>query len=85
MDIVRITFNESGDPLYGLYVDGKYIIGGDYYHDKAEYKIEGFLAGLRYANVQFDYRECICIDDEINQSCADCADIPETLNFEIHG
>ena len=39
------------------------LVKGDYYHDKIFEKIEGFLEGLDYARVEYDFDDCnICID-----------------------
>lgn len=42
----------DGDPVTELWEGKKRITRGDYYHDKIDQYIDGFLDGLRYMNVQ---------------------------------
>lgn len=54
IDIVRI--NPEGDGVTALYIDGGMHIYGDYYHDKIDNWVEGFLAGLRRADADVSVR-----------------------------
>jgi hypothetical protein len=40
-----------------LYIDGKLHTSGDYYHDKIDDWINGFIAGLEFAEVKFELDE----------------------------
>jgi len=46
----------GGDGITALYIDGKLYAYGDYYHDKIDDFIRGFVDGLSYAKIEFDYK-----------------------------
>ncbi len=48
LTIVDLTGN--GDGIHALYINGKLHHYGDYYHDKIEIWIKGFIDGLKYIN-----------------------------------
>lgn len=64
---------EDEAALYSKTYD-KIILRGDYYHDKIEEKIEGFLLGLQYAG--FDV---ISTSEQINES----SDLFKRCNFYV--
>lgn len=39
---------------------------GDYYHDKIEQMISGFLEGLEFAGCTYEVRETIQMNDDIS-------------------
>lgn len=47
MKIDIVDFSGGGEASTALYVDGKYLFGGDCYHDKIDDYVEGFLAGVK--------------------------------------
>ena len=49
MQIDIVSFCDGGEEVTALYVDGNLYVYGDYYHDKIDSWIEGFLGGLRHA------------------------------------
>jgi hypothetical protein len=53
MKFTIVVFNWEGDGVTALYVNGKYHIHGDYYHNKIGDWIDGFLAGLKFAKQEF--------------------------------
>lgn len=46
MKIVIVHINPAGDGVTAMYIDGKLRIEGDYYHDKIDHWIDGYLEGL---------------------------------------
>jgi hypothetical protein len=51
------------DGVTALYIDDKLIMYGDYYHDKIDDCIRGFVAGLRFANVECSF-DTVSLDSE---------------------
>lgn len=43
----------GGDPYEILYVDGKVVVAGDYYHNKISAQIGGFLSALRFTGTAY--------------------------------
>lgn len=54
MKIDIVKFNPEGDGVTAVYIDGKLHTHGDYYHDKIDNWVEGFIDGLKFAEVSFD-------------------------------
>ncbi len=52
-----VSFNPEGDGVTALYINGKYHSHGDYYHDKIDHWINGFIAGLTHAGVSVERME----------------------------
>lgn len=50
MKFTVVKFNPEGDGVTALYIDGKLHIHGDYYHNKIDEWIDGFLAGSKHLN-----------------------------------
>lgn len=48
MELVIVDFSGGGDGITALYIDGKLHFYGDYYHNKINEKIEGFIDGVSY-------------------------------------
>lgn len=46
-----VNIHPEGDGMTALYLDGELFRTGDYYHDKIDDWIEGFIAGLEYGEV----------------------------------
>lgn len=44
----------SGDYNTEMYIDGKYVVGGDYYHDKISVLIQGWLDAFDHLSVAYD-------------------------------
>lgn len=45
--LTRVAFNPEGDGITALYMGDRLHMSGDYYHDKIDDKIEGFLNGVK--------------------------------------
>lgn len=52
MRLCRVSFAYESDGVTALYIDGKLHTHGDYYHDKIDDWINGFIEGLKYAGQQ---------------------------------
>lgn len=50
MKFTVVKFNYEGDGVTALYIDGKLHTHGDYYHNKIDEWIDGFLAGIKHLN-----------------------------------
>ena len=46
MEIDVVHINPEGDGVTALYVDGALYKYGDYYHDKIDFWVEGFIDGV---------------------------------------
>lgn len=57
-DVVKITvvdFTGGGDGSHACYVDGLLEFYGDYYHNKIEDTINGFIRGLKWFKKNYVY------------------------------
>lgn len=57
-DVVKVTivdFTGGGDGVHACYVDGILELYGDYYHDKIEDTIKGFVLGLKWIKKNYVY------------------------------
>jgi hypothetical protein len=63
MKIVKVDMTGGGDGVYALYIDDKLVIYGDYYHNKINEYIDGFLAGLKYGKVKSTFKKIRLEDD----------------------
>lgn len=52
MKIVVVSFNPEGDGVTAMYVDGRRYTYGDYYHNKIDDWIKGFVGALEYLATQ---------------------------------
>jgi len=52
IDIVK--FNPEGDGVTAIYIYGVLFTYGDYYHDKIDDWVQGFIDGLEYAMASFN-------------------------------
>lgn len=41
----------DGDGITGFYIDGKFMFSGDYYHDKIDDYIQGYIDGMIQAGM----------------------------------
>jgi hypothetical protein len=57
MQVTVVKFNPEGDGVTALYIDGKKHTHGDFYHDKIDDWIAGFIEGLKFAEVNFEEAE----------------------------
>ena len=52
INVVVCSYGD-GDGVTGMYFDGKLITYGDYYHNKIDDYISGFLDGMKHAGIKF--------------------------------
>lgn len=77
MNVTVVKFNPDGDGVTALYLHGKLFKYGDYYHDKIDEWIEGFISGLEYISKENQYNISLLINKENFNS------IDEDLDEEI--
>ena len=53
-----VKISPETDGVDGLYINGKLVTQGDYYHDKISDYIAGFLAGLKRSEERRVGKEC---------------------------
>lgn len=84
-DLVKVTtvdFTGGGDGVYACYIDGELEFYGDYYHDKIEDKISGFILGLKWIKENYVYplkveeEKITCTDPQMIESISELANIP---------
>jgi hypothetical protein len=80
MKVTLVTIYPDGDGYDGLYIDGNFVVGGDYYHDKASYVIDGFIDGLRYMGWDGEVQEIVWNGDEASEFVYSGNVIPDTLD-----
>lgn len=62
-----------------LVINGNVVEEGDYYHDKIDEKIEGFISGLKFCGneVKTDKEEYVCEYCESGQDDEDIEDVDD--------
>lgn len=53
----RISYLDCGDGAEALIHNGKLLMYGDTYHDKIAEQIDGFFAGLDFAEIEYEVEE----------------------------
>ena len=66
----------QGEGVHAIYIDGVLEKYGDYYHDKIQNWIQGFLDGTRWAGIEFEERKITCKDPELNEKICELGGIP---------
>ena len=74
LNIIKVDF-DSGEYVSALYIDGELWHYGDYYHDKIDDWIKGFLNGLKFAKISFQLSDKVVTGD-LAQSVVDNGNIP---------
>lgn len=85
MIITYVSFNPDGDGVDAVYIDGKLHRYGDYYHDKFRDWYDGFLDGLRIANIVFSTEYRAIRNKKLVYNVVDCAGTPPGLLSELKG
>jgi hypothetical protein len=88
MNVDIVYFNTSGDGVTAMYIDGKLHTYGDYYHNKIDFWVMGFLDGLIYSKKQFiktiheiEYED----NDELVEQIVELGMIPPKLLTAVLG
>lgn len=53
INITKVSINPSGDGYDAIFIDGKLLMNGDYYHDKIYEKIEGIVEYLNFKKEKY--------------------------------
>ena len=75
-EVVHVAIDPDGDGLDGLYIDGKLVAGGDYYHDKASERIESFVDALKFMG----WDGTVVRYDWVDVAEEQCWELPELLS-----
>lgn len=75
----------DGEGAHAIYVDDVLEKYGDYYHNKIEEYIEGFLDGAKWSGIIFERTEITCNDSELNYKICDLAESPPKYLSQING
>lgn len=81
--ITKVDFTGGGDGVYALYIDGYLHKYGDYYHDKIEDWITGFVEGLEWTGVNIQFKEVRCIDKKMIYNISEIASEPPKKLSEV--
>lgn len=82
-DVVKVTnvdFTGGGDGVHACYVDGILEFYGDYYHDKIQDTIRGFIRGLKWIKKNYVYPLTIEVEDYTCENAQMIEDISEMGN-----
>ena len=81
MEIVSVDFCMGGDGRVALYMDGRKIKDADYYYDKIDDFIEGFVFALEKLKIEHTFRQMIAVkENSVAMGIYENNDeIPETL------
>lgn len=80
MKFTIVTFDPLGDAIpKALYIDGELYKYGDYYHDKIDEWIDGFIEGVKYTKAEIDIEEVECNNDSYNEEIAEMGDSPDEV------
>lgn len=81
LTVTTVDFTGGGDGVYALYVEGKRIRYGDYYHDKIQNWIDGFKESLKFSGAIVIEEEIKVQDEDLINEVSYCGGIPpENLN-----
>lgn len=89
--VCKVTFDNGGDTVSGLYIDNLLETHGDWYHHKIDDYIDGFISGLRWIKKGYVYplnvvvNEMDCEDDDLNEKICDYAAEPPRNLSDIRG
>lgn len=94
--VVVIDFTGGADGVTALYTDGLLEFYGDYYHDKIDDKIAGFILGLKWVKENFVYplvveeQKLFCTDSNLVEQISDFGNTPpknlsdlDIQNYEV--
>lgn len=89
-----VTFPGGDGEVKACYVDGQLEFYGDYYHDKIDEKVEGFILGLKYIKKSYIYNLVVevekldCSDHDMNERISELGDVPpkelNQVTFEVN-
>lgn len=88
--ISLVTFPGGDGEVVACYPDGILEFYGDYYHNKIDDRIEGFIHGLTYVKKSYIYNLSIeveyleCVDDELNERVSELAYPPPNDLIKIN-
>jgi len=74
--ITKVDFTGGGDGVYAIYIDGSLHKYGDYYHDKIEDWIQGFIDGVKWSGVNIVFNSVKCSDSEMISDISEMANVP---------
>lgn len=63
MKITIVKINPEGDGVTAMYINGEQFTSGDYYHNKIDTWIQGFLEGLDYATAEYTLEKLYVTDE----------------------
>jgi hypothetical protein len=72
----------EGEGVTAIYIDDVLLKYGDYYHDKIDDWIKGFLEGVRWSGINLEERKYTCKDPELNDDVCD-GGIPPNSLFDV--
>ena len=74
--ITKVDFTGGGDGVHAIYIGGNLHKYGDYYHDKIEEWMEGFVGGLEWCGLEIRVDKVECIDEEMISDVSEMSNIP---------
>ena len=77
--IFTVVKFESGESVTALYIDDNLFKYGDYYHNKIDNWINGFIDGVRWSGVNIEEREYYCDDPELNETICEYGGSPPKI------
>ena len=77
-----VTF-EHGEYVKSLYIDGKLHIYGDYYHNKIDELINGFIDGAKWAGTNIEVDKITCKNRKISEDVCENGGIPPKYIQEL--
>lgn len=85
MKIQIVKFNPEGDDVTAMYINDALWTYGDYYHDKIDNWIQGFLEGLDYATAEYKLERWeIPGDTDISRDVCEWGACPPGAFSELH-
>lgn len=77
-----VSFPE-GEGVTAIYIDDVLFKYGDYYHDKTDEWILGFIEGVKWAGISLEERKYTCKDTELNDKICDLGGSPPNHLSEV--
>jgi len=90
--ITIVHIHPEGDGVTAMYINDELYASGDYYNDKIDDWICGFIEGLEYTDVAFNVINLYVLDsyfDQLNDPDWECEnmllDVPKTIDAYPEG
>lgn len=83
--ITIVDFSGGGDGITALYVNGNLESYGDYYHNKIDEWIDGFVEGVKFTGAYVEVESETCEDDDTIERISSNGETPPKSIHDVKG